>query len=126
MRVSWFNHNKNINLSFCRDVLHARLQGFLGFWPTCASHSLIITKHFMNLSFCRDVLYARLLVLNKFQKSIRLIIFQTLILRCRDDLHARLLVLIVVRYYLWFLVETTYTGVSWFNHNKTFYEFIFL
>jgi len=28
-----------MNLSFCRDVLHARLQG------------LIVTKHFMNLFF---------------------------------------------------------------------------
>ena len=52
----------------------------------------------------RDDLYGRLMVLNTFQQSIRLIMFQTPIQKT---------------------VETCYMHVSWFNRSKKIYELNF-
>jgi len=107
---------------------------------------------------CRDDLYGRLMVLNTFQQSIRLIMFQTSIQTtvetcymhvswfnrskkiyelnffCRDDLYGRLMVLntfqqsirlIMFQTPIQKTVETCYMHVSWFNRSKKIYELNF-
>ena len=90
----------------------------------------------MNLSFCRDDLHGRLLVLNTFQKSIRLILLQTSIQTTVETTYMgvfkafkrlpKSLRLVIIKTLILRIVETCYTRVSMFNRSKTFYEFIFL